>query len=336
MVKISVIIPVYNVEKYLEECIMSICNQTFKDFEIVIIDDGSSDNSISILKKYAKMDDRIRLFVQENKGISATRNKGLLEAQGIYILFVDSDDYILPNTLDVLWENALKTDADIVLGNAWSFYNDDYSNKIASYQRPEWIDSSGVITGDVLYAQLMKTSSFPPLVYLYFSKRSFLMNNQIWMDEEIVHEDELWTIHAMFKAKRVIAINYYYYYYRQRDGSFMYSNNLHRRIESLLIISKKLSIFISECEQIDSIKMRRWIYVRIFWMYLQATYIFEKLSIIDSTYFNFYRSLLLKVFLDLNYEQQCYCLESYNIATLRLMNLEQMINRNNTTEYGKE
>lgn len=325
MVKISVIVPVYNVEKYIAICIESICNQTFSDFELIIVDDGSTDNSLDIIKKYAEIDSRIRFFTQKNSGISATRNKGLREAKGNYILYIDSDDYILPDTLKVLWENATESGADIILGNVWAFYNDNFNHKIATYQRPKWINNN-VVSGDLLYAQLMSTDSFPPLVYLYFTRRSHLIDNNIWMNEAIVHEDELWTIQVMCTARRVKSIDYYYYYYRQRPGSFMYSDNLRERIRSIMVISKYLPRFIQELQQNNSNETLNWVYIRVFWMYLQAAYMFERLSAIDESYFHFYRSLLLEVFTNLNYMQQSHALDYYNLATFKLMYLEQYIN----------
>lgn len=330
MIEVSIIIPVYNVDTYLEECLDSVCNQTFSNYEVIIIDDGSTDSSLSIIKRYATNEPKIRFFSQVNSGISATRNKGLKEAKGKYILFVDSDDYILPNALETLWRCAQETNCDIVIGNVWAFYFDDLEKKDAIFERPDWIDKHDVASGDTLYAQLMSTSSFPPLVYLYFSRRSYLINNGIWMNERVVHEDELWTIQAICKAQKVKAIDYYYYYYRQRSGSFMHSNNLPERIQSMFSISQMLTVFISKHQQTDSIENMSWIYIRIFWMYLQTTYIFERLSVIDDSYFTFYRSLLIKVFSSLNSQQQLSALEYYNQATFKLMLLERKLkNKNN-------
>lgn len=325
MVNISIIIPVYNVEKYLDICFKAICDQTFLDFEVVIVNDGSTDNSLSIIKKHAEKDCRIRFFSQTNSGISAARNKGLREAKGTYILYIDSDDYILPDTLDVLWKNAVESDADIILGNVWAFYNDNYNSKVATYKRPAWINNI-ISSGDTLYALLMTTTSFLPLVYLYFTKRRFLIDNNIWMNEDILHEDELWTIQVMCTAQRVKAIDYYYCYYRQRAGSFMYFDNLHERLRSMFSISKSLADFTHHIQQSNSVETLNWIYIRIFWMYLQIAYLFERLLIVGDSYFKFYRTLLIEIFPKLNHIQQTHALEHYNLATLKLMYLEKRIN----------
>lgn len=98
--KVSVIIPVYNVEKYLESCLESIKSQTFTDYELILINDGSTDESFAIMRRYAERDARIRIISQSNRGVSAARNLGLSVAEGDYVLFVDSDDTILPDALE--------------------------------------------------------------------------------------------------------------------------------------------------------------------------------------------------------------------------------------------
>lgn len=115
MSKISVIIPVYNIEKYLPECLDSLLNQTFRDFEIICVNDGSKDDSLKILETYAQKDLRIKVITKENGGSGSARNRGLAEAQGEYIQFVDGDDYFEPQMLEKLYELAEKHNADIAV-----------------------------------------------------------------------------------------------------------------------------------------------------------------------------------------------------------------------------
>ena len=110
---VSVIVPVYNVEKYLEECLDSIINQTLEDIEIICVNDGSTDNSLKILKKYAKKDNRIKIINQKNCGLGCARNSGLNQSQGDYIFFLDSDDYLNPNILEKLYPKALESHSEI-------------------------------------------------------------------------------------------------------------------------------------------------------------------------------------------------------------------------------
>ena len=115
MVTISIIIPVYNVEKYLRECLGSILNQTFTDFEVICVNDGSTDSSLKILKEYSQKDSRFKIINQENQGAGATRNNGLKYAQGEFVQFLDSDDYFEPTMLEEMYNKAREFDADLVV-----------------------------------------------------------------------------------------------------------------------------------------------------------------------------------------------------------------------------
>ncbi len=111
---VSIIVPVYNVEKYIEKCILSIINQTYTNLEIIIVNDGSLDHSENIIKEYISKDNRIKYIKRENGGLGAARNTGIENATGKYIAFVDSDDWIDPEMYSVLWQKAYECDADVV------------------------------------------------------------------------------------------------------------------------------------------------------------------------------------------------------------------------------
>lgn len=125
-VKISVIVPVYNIEIYLNRCLNSIINQTFKDIEIIVVDDGSTDNSSNICKQFAEIDNRIKIIHKENNGLGLARNSGLDISIGDFVTFIDGDDYIENNALQLLYETATKQNCDIVYGGVYY----DYKNKI--------------------------------------------------------------------------------------------------------------------------------------------------------------------------------------------------------------
>lgn len=127
---ISVIVPVFNVDKYLDQCIGSILNQTFTDFELILVNDGSFDYSYKICKEYAAKDSRVRVLSQENKGMSAARNLGIENAKGQYLSFVDSDDYIVPEYLDCLYTILIENDAEVVIGE---FYRYNEENNMLYY-----------------------------------------------------------------------------------------------------------------------------------------------------------------------------------------------------------
>ncbi|NLP45229.1 MAG: glycosyltransferase [Peptococcaceae bacterium] len=126
---VSVIIPVYNVEKYLPQCLDSLLNQTLKDIEIICIDDGSTDNSLSILRRYEEMDSRVRVYTQNNKGAGAARNKGIELARGEYFSFLDSDDFFEPEMLELAYKASVDNNADIV-----QFFSDSYNDKNSKFE----------------------------------------------------------------------------------------------------------------------------------------------------------------------------------------------------------
>lgn len=124
MVKISIVIPIYNAEDHLQRCVDSVLNQTEKNIEIILVDDGSKDNSIEICKNYLNQDKRVQLIHQENSGVSAARNRGIEQACGEYIGFIDSDDWIEPNMYECLLREANQASADIVICDARTVYED--------------------------------------------------------------------------------------------------------------------------------------------------------------------------------------------------------------------
>ena len=123
MCKVSIIVPVYNVDKFLHKCVDSILAQTLTDFELLLVDDGSKDNSGLICDKYAAKDSRVRVFHKENGGVSSARNLGLENAQGDWIIFIDSDDWIEPNMLKDIYEKAILEHADLVYCDLRMIFN---------------------------------------------------------------------------------------------------------------------------------------------------------------------------------------------------------------------
>ena len=206
MPKVSVIIPVYNTEKYLQKCLDSVCNQTLSDIEIICINDVSTDNSLAILKEYAKKDNRIKLInFKENKGAAAARNTGIDEAQGEYIGFVDSDDFVDLDFYEKLYNKAKESDADVVRGNILEVRNglkrycfEDLARKIRKFK----IHFNGL---------------FVTAIY----RKQFLFFNNINFTEQCEFgEDRLFVIESVTKANKVLVINdVYYNYVRHMESS---------------------------------------------------------------------------------------------------------------------
>lgn len=318
--KVSVIVPVYNVEAYLEECLNSIVEQTFKDIEIIIINDGSKDRSIKIIQKFASKDKRVILCSQTNKGVSAARNTGIRQVKGEYILFVDSDDKIIENTIEVLYQNAITTNADLVIGNASNWYQDGSIKRV--FDRRDINNISG-LSGEICFQKLVQIHQmvFPPLVYLFFVKRELIIDHKLLFKRNIIHEDELWCVKTMLNSKRVSLIDFDYYLYRQREGSIMNSNNNTFRIESMFIVSKELKKFASELKKKDIPEyVIECIYIRIFIQY----HVIDTLITNRDRHFlpniRFYSRLLSEIYSSLNYSHQKYCLAMYSMATKSIIN----------------
>jgi glycosyltransferase involved in cell wall biosynthesis len=241
MPTVSIVVPVYNSEDYLEVCIASLLNQTFQDIEIILINDGSTDRSLDIIYAFAENDQRIRIHTQKNQGVSAARNAGLSMANGDYILCVDSDDAIELDTIETLYHHAIETDAEIVMGNALIEYAN--GQQYPFLPRDKALRSVFLQTGEWCFNKLMQTYA-PPLVYLFFIKRDFVITNQLFFKEGIVHEDDIWCTKTMLLTEKMSLLDFTYYHYIQREGSIMHSNNKLYRVESYAVVVKELLDFV--------------------------------------------------------------------------------------------
>ena len=233
MKKVSVIVPVYKVEKYLHECVESILRQTYRELQIILVDDGSPDGSGAICDEYALCDDRITVIHGENGGLSAARNRGMALCEGEYVLFVDSDDWLEDNAIEVLVNKAKADLLDILLYDAISFDentpepSDD--SEITKYIRKQFYP--GVYTGADLFTQMLKNDEYRSPVQYYFYKRSFLDDHQLRFHEGILHEDEEFNFFALLYAQRVAHISDVLYHHRFRVDSIMGARFTQRNVD---------------------------------------------------------------------------------------------------------
>lgn len=243
---ISVIIPVYNVEKYLRECLESIINQTFSEIEIICINDGSTDNSSGILEEYKKIDERIIVLTQDNSGASVARNTGLRMARGRYICFVDSDDMLIPTALEKLFETSEKDKLDILFFCPQMLYEDEkmkLKNNLDEYfdKKNEYL---GVKTGRQLFCEMQENNEFVLAGCLCFLKRDFMENNKIFFYEGIIFEDNIFLIQCCLLAMRTSFIVDKLYIYRIRKDSVMTRERSLNCLRSRLIcIEETLRMF---------------------------------------------------------------------------------------------
>lgn len=219
MVKISIIVPVYNTAKYLDKCIQTLINQTLENIEIIFIDDGSEDNSVEILKNYAKKDKRIRILKQNHKRQGAARNYGLSIAQGEYIGFVDSDDWVELDMFEKLYYQAKETDSDIVMCSMNTF--EDGTNKII-------VNTYNTLD---IFNQKFFENSFTPQDTLNFIfnisvspynkiyRKNLIAKNNIKFPESVYFEDNAFFFKSWLNAKKISLLNQKLYQYRKSTAS---------------------------------------------------------------------------------------------------------------------
>ena len=224
MIKVSVIIPIYNVEQYIEECLLSAMHQTLKEIEIICVNDGTKDHSIDIVEKYAKEDSRIHIINKENGGLSSARNAGIQNSNGEYLYFLDSDDYISENMLEVLYHEVKEKDLDNIYFDAESFFENkelELRHKIYKdyYRRPSMFED--VVSGPELFAKMENLHVYRPSACLQMPKKSMILENGIRFYEGIFHEDNLFSLQTIFFARRVKHIATPFYKRRVREASIM-------------------------------------------------------------------------------------------------------------------
>ncbi len=213
MIKVSIIVPVYNVEKYLRECLDSLIGQTLKDIEIITINDGSPDNSLQILEEYATKDPRVKIINQENAGLSAARNRGLSEASGEYVAFIDSDDWVDADFCERLYNAAQKDEADIAAGGVVLYKNPQKSKKHISYQK------NCVYKGikEKYYKLLFGAAHCYVCNKIY--RREALIKSGIVFPEGKVYEDMHWSPRVVCELGKAVVVGGVSYFYRQNMSS---------------------------------------------------------------------------------------------------------------------
>ena len=238
----SVIIPVYNVEQYIEECINSILPIRKAALEIIIIDDCSPDKSVDIIQKKFRNEDRITIVcLKENKGLSGARNEGIKRAKGEYIIFIDSDDLVEPSALETLCELTLKESPDVTTSGGCISFND--TEDIQKIDSKSFSSSYKLVTGIDYYTSKgarMGKKNVGVMSWLYIYKKNFLCENELWFIEKLLHEDIVFFTQVCLKAGTVLVSPIYFYYYRQRLGSIT-SLDISKRAPHLVRVLDYLS-----------------------------------------------------------------------------------------------
>lgn len=208
---VSVIIPVYNVENYLEKCIYSVVNQTYNNIEVICIEDKSTDNSLNLLKQIKLKNPKFNIKIIENltnQGLSAARNLGVENAKGYYLTFLDSDDYINEGYIESLVAKAENTSSDIVIASCVKFDNENYFDH-RNYE--EELNNKHTLN----YFRL------PVMAWGKLYLTSFIHKNHFKFEKGLLHEDEVWSLQVLTATRKISLSSNALYYYRQRFGSIM-------------------------------------------------------------------------------------------------------------------
>ena len=244
---VSLIIPVFNNEPYLDESLSAARAQVELSLEIIIIDDGSTDGSLSKIKAHAERDPRIIVIEQANQGVSAARNAGLDRASGNWLAFLDGDDWIAPGSLAAWHQQAEQGELDCLLCNGFSFRTDPQvfldSNPPAILNRQPW---DSILSGSDWLVQGVKQCEWPHYVWMQFCRRSMIEAAQMRFRRDMIHEDIPWTVQLALAVKRMGFSQPPRYGYRSNPSSLTQSRDaakVHHRIASYLKVAALLKDF---------------------------------------------------------------------------------------------
>lgn len=241
MKKVSIIIPVYNGEKYIKRCLNSIVNQTYKNIEILIINDGSTDKTVEKLEEIN--DERIKIFNRENKGVSKARNFGIDVCTGEYLLFCDADDWLETNLIESMMKLIVKADYDLIRFNYYvnktekSNYSKGMDIEIESDNK---LNLNNIING-------MIKAKIPSYIWTLFIKKDFIINNKLRFDEDIyIAEDKVFLLKHLLKNPKTYIENEAYYHYYYNLDSAMHKKDFKKKIDNIIKVNKKINNLLNE------------------------------------------------------------------------------------------
>ncbi len=227
---VSVVMPVYNTEAYVEQALRSVLSQTLRELEVICLDDGSTDGSLAVLRRLAREDGRIRLYRQENCGLSASRNRGAALARGRYLYFMDSDDLLLPTALAETSALAERDGLELVLFNGQDFYDEAYLSDKERLSGGPFIgrDYPGVHSGPELFAQMFPNTDHCSVVWLQLLRRSAMLETGLRFHEGILYEDVPYSVALLLRTQRAAYLHRILYLRRVRNESI---TTVERRLE---------------------------------------------------------------------------------------------------------
>lgn len=244
MIKISIILPIYNVASYLEDTFESLINQSLKDIEIIAVNDGSTDNSSDIIEKYKKKDSRIISLYQENLGQSVARNYALQHARGEYIYMMDSDDLLISNqALQICYEYAEKNNADFIFFDGDTILEKEARPITWNYKRTHLVEEDTKYKGELLLNNMLDNRKHNCVVWLLFINHNYLKRINLKFYPGIIHEDELFTTILTLKSNSIYCLRQSLVMHRIRNTSTMGEKYTKKNIECYLTVIDELFKF---------------------------------------------------------------------------------------------
>ena len=243
MIKVSVILPIYNVAPYLEEAFQSLLTQTLPDFEVIAVNDGSTDNSQDIINRYARQDKRIIAVQQENQGLSGARNTALRYARGEYIYMMDSDDILSSTeTLRTCYDYAEKNAADFIFFDGERFA-DGSGRHLSDIRRTHLLEENRKYDGAFLLSQMLDKGLHNSAVWLLFIRHGYMRRLQLGFYPGIIHEDELFTTILTLSSQSVYCLKQSFVSHRVRSSSIMGLRYTKRNLNCYLTVADELLRF---------------------------------------------------------------------------------------------
>ena len=233
--KFSIIIPIYKVEQYLHECVDSVLNQTFRDFEVILVDDGSPDSCPLICDEYAQKDKRVKVIHKPNGGLADARNAGLDVAEGDYICFIDSDDYLINNHVLSLLADKTQTNPDVVHYKFIEWYERD--GHLGKCNFDYRVETEGRTVAEI-YCELIDKDAYYNSAWSKIIKRNLLHENNIQFEKGILGEDNEWYYHVVMVAKSLMLVDEPLYVYRRRGNSITTSITEKNLRDQLYVLAK--------------------------------------------------------------------------------------------------
>lgn len=242
---ISIIVPIYGVEKYLQRCVQSLLAQTYRNIEVILVDDESPDRCPEMCDDYAKLDSRVKVIHKKNGGLSDARNAGLEIAKGDYVAFVDSDDYVTLDFVESLYQAAARKKADI---SACGFYKVYGEKKIEIEKKTEKSTFSPI---EAVRDIFVINSTLEVMTWNKLYRRSLFIDNNITFPVGRIHEDNFTTYKLLYFASKVVYVDRPMYYYIQREDSIMGRAFDNRRLDMLQVFDECLRFFGEQGEELS-------------------------------------------------------------------------------------